>query len=131
MEEGTAAQYSKALRMQLADAGLQGSIQSDAFKLLVQYMTNEQADQQIMALILEQLKQGKLWVEPSALGVSVAASMCWEVVLVGFCSTGAATGLQQQHPHHQTMLSHLNDHTQHSLHSNFQLHLSNSSVGEL
>jgi hypothetical protein len=60
MEEGTAAQYSKALRMQLADAGLQGAIQSDAFKLLVQYMTNEQADQQIMALILEQLKQGKV-----------------------------------------------------------------------
>jgi hypothetical protein len=60
--EVSAAQYSKALRKQLGDAGLQGSLQSDAFKMLLQYMTDEQADQQVMALILEQLKQGKqLW----------------------------------------------------------------------
>lgn len=51
------AQYSKALRKQLGDAGLQGTLQSDAFKMLLQYMTDEQADQQVMALILEQLKQ--------------------------------------------------------------------------
>ena len=60
MEEGTAAQYSKALRMQLGDAGLQGAIQADAFKLLLQHMTDEQADQQVMAMVLEQLKQGRL-----------------------------------------------------------------------
>lgn len=57
--EVSAAQYSKALRKQLGDAGLQGSLQADAFKMLLQYMTDEQADQQVMSLILEQLKQGE------------------------------------------------------------------------
>lgn len=64
MEEVSAAQYSKALRKQLGDAGLQGALQADAFKLLLQYMTDEQADQQVMALILEQLKQGESLFNP-------------------------------------------------------------------
>lgn len=57
MQADTVSMYSKALRKQLADAGLQGALQTDAFKLLLEYMTNEQADPQIMAMILEQLKQ--------------------------------------------------------------------------
>jgi hypothetical protein len=57
MEQASAAQYSRSLRKQLADAGLQGALQADAFKMLLQYMTEAQADQQIMAIILEQLKE--------------------------------------------------------------------------
>jgi hypothetical protein len=59
MEGVAVAQYSKALRKQLGDAGLQGAMQADAFKMLLQYMTEEQADQQMMSMILEQLKQGQ------------------------------------------------------------------------
>lgn len=74
MQADTVSMYSKALLKQLADAGLQGALQTDAFKLLLQYMTNEQADPQIMAVILEQLKQGEFWDEP-ILGLS-AACLC-------------------------------------------------------
>ena len=59
MAESNLAQYSRSLRKLLSDAGLQGALQADAFKLLLQYMAEEQADPQIIALLLEQLKQGK------------------------------------------------------------------------
>lgn len=59
MAEGTTVQqYSNTLRKLLSDAGLQGALQADAFKLLLQYMADEQADPQIMAMLLDQLKQG-------------------------------------------------------------------------
>jgi len=75
MQADTVSMYSKALRKQLADAGLQGALQTDAFKLLLEYMTNEQADPQIMAMILEQLKQGGLGLSSIVKGSS-AACLC-------------------------------------------------------
>lgn len=80
MAEVPNAQYSRSLRKQLADAGLQGALQADAFKLLLQYMAEEQADQQIMAIILEQLKEGE---SPARLPAKMSGCEQW----AGCCST--------------------------------------------
>lgn len=70
MAAATALKYSQALRKQLGDAGLQGAVQADAFKMLLQYMSDSQADTQVMALVLEQLKQGEwMWVGGCGCGI--------------------------------------------------------------
>lgn len=54
-----AAQYSKSLQQKLSEAGLQGALQADAFKALLQYVSEVQGDLDILYNILEQLKQSK------------------------------------------------------------------------
>lgn len=52
-----ASQYSRALQSKLSDAGLQGALQADAFRTLLQHVSEVQGDLDILYSILEQLKQ--------------------------------------------------------------------------
>jgi hypothetical protein len=64
--------YGRSLRLQISEAGLQGTMQADAFKALLAYVTDVQGDRQVMCSILEQLKQGA-W---SARGGGSSAPCC-------------------------------------------------------
>lgn len=55
-----AAQYSRALQQKLSESGLQGSLQADAYKALLQYVSEVQGDLDILYNILEQLRQSEL-----------------------------------------------------------------------
>jgi hypothetical protein len=50
--------YGRSLRLQVTEAGLQGALQADAFKALLQFVCDVQGDRDVMTAILEQLKQG-------------------------------------------------------------------------
>lgn len=52
--------FGRSLRLQISEAGLQGALQADAFRLLSAFVADVQGDRQVMAAILEQLKQGVL-----------------------------------------------------------------------